>query len=824
MQTGETVRVSTSSNGGESDGDSYIDSISSNGRYILFYSNALNLVPNITSRINQLYLKDMQTGSTTLISKNSAGIPSNGGANYADMSCDGSVIAFSAKTDNLTPEYTTNVADIYLYINNLDGAANRLVNITAAADYASGNPSVSCDGRYIIFGSDARNLLTGRALNQADIYEYEIDTGTLSLISQSSSGQEANANSGGRASVSNDGRYVAFTTQATNLDPRGSQLFSGNGDVYLRDTLLNTTQLVSVTTGGANSGSCYYPAISADGHFIVYASLASNLVSNDTNNVEDVFRFTVPTPTPLSPTSLQAASPTRTPVLNWNSSVDAVSYGIYRDGTKIDSTDNGSYTDNSAPEGTHEYYVTAVNSAGESSPSNTVNVLVDRTAPNITYTQSPAPNDSGWNNTNVTVAYDCNDESSGIQSCSNSTTLSSEGSAQSATGTATDNAGNTSSVTTDNINIDKTAPAVSGATLSSYDVTYGSHNSVAVAASAGDSLSGVIGGEYYVDTDPGHGNGTALDYANNQLLGDADFSSLGTGTHTVYVRAQDAAGNWSDPTSASLTVSYPVPVAPTNLTAVTPSNQKLALSWMAGFDPTTPPAISYNIYRNGALIGTSTTTNFTDNNLSSDGTYTYYVTGVNQYGIESTPSNTVTAVYDTNAPTVIYTVTPAANANGWNNSNVTVAFTCSDELSGIQTCPSSHTFSSDGANQSVTATATDNAGNSKVVTVGSINIDKTPPTVSSVHMSSTVVLSLLPVTITADTADNLSGIVKGEYYIDTDPGQGQATAMTYSNGQLSTSATINLGLGLGTHTLYVRSQDTAGNWSLPVSVSFTYIL
>jgi len=90
-------------------------------------------------------------------------------------------------------------------------------------------------------------------------------------------------------------------------------------------------------------------------------------------------------------------------------------------------------------------------------------------------------------------------------------------------------------------------------------------------------------------------------------------------------------------------------------------------------------------------------------------------------------------------------------------------------------------------------------------------------------LNSTLVTSLAPVTITANTADNLSGVVAGEYYVDTDPGVGKGTPLNYSNGQLSTSATLS-GLSLGNHTLYVRAEDAAGNWSVVASVQFTFVI
>jgi virginiamycin B lyase len=598
-----------------------------------------------------------------------------------------------------------------------------------------------------------------------------------------------------------------------------------------------------------------------------------------------------------APADLNVQSPVQQPLLSWTAVAGADNYNVYRDGLSIGSTTAVSYTDTTPTERMHTYYVTAVNSAGESAPSNSVEVLVDRTAPTITASQNPAANADGWNNSNVAVLFSCDDESSGVSSCSEPVTLGDEGAGQTATGTATDNAGNVAIATTANINIDKTnptitytvtpaansngwnnndvtvtftcadalsgvksctepatistegsaqsaigtatdkagnsttvtvadlnidktAPSVSDVILSNSSVVYGSGLPVAFTATALDTLSGVTAGEYYVDADPGQGNGAAVTYANNELSGNADFSDLSVGNHTLYMRSQDAAGNWSAPASTPFAVSYPTPLAPSNLTAVTPTNQNLSLSWTATFDPATPPAVLYNIYRNDVLIGTSTATSYSDSDLPSDGTYTYYVTAVNQYGVESERSNLLVAVYDTTAPTVIYTLTPAANSAGWNNSNVTATFSCSDNLSGVQTCPSSYLFSNEAASQATTVAAIDNTGNRTDVTVSGINIDKTAPTVSNVTMSSTIVTPATAVNISANANDTLSGIAAGEYYVDSDPGQGLATPLAYSSGTLSASRTFS-GLGLGQHTLYLRAKDAAGNWSTVSSVTFT---
>ncbi len=177
---------------------------------------------------------------------------------------------------------------------------------------------------------------------------------------------------------------------------------------------------------------------------------------------------------------------------------------------------------------------------------------------------------------------------------------------------------------------------------------------------------------------------------------------------------------------------------------------------------------------------------------------------------------------DNTPPSISYTSNPLANNNGWNNTNVTVTFTCNDSQSGVDTCSSPVTFLNEGSGQSAVGTAVDKAGNSATASVSNVNIDKTAPGISSPAISNQLVLFSANVAFSANTSDVLSGVVRGEYYIDTDPGLGLGSPMTYSNGKISASRVIS-GAGLGQHRIFMRSLDKAGNWSLPVSARFTYI-
>ena len=544
-------------------------------------------------------------------------------------------------------------------------------------------------------------------------------------------------------------------------------------------------------------------------HTITYWSVDSSGVIETANSQS----FTIES-VPSAPTNLTATSPTQNPSLSWSAVSGASSYNIYRNNTKIDSTTSTTYTDNNAPEGSDSYYVTAVNGAGESGQSNSVNVLVDRTAPTITYSVSPSPNSAGWNNSPTTITYGCTDNTggSGVASYSSPQTESNDGQ-YTLTGYCTDNAGNTSSVNV-TVNLDQTPPTLGVPTWSTNPVISGNNSTLTVTSS--DSLSGVSNGEYYIgSTDPGQGNGTPMTY--NGSTGSLSASlgtSLTPGTYNVNIRAEDAAGNWSSVTTTTLTVNPSTPAAPTNLTASTPT-QNPVLSWTGS-----TYATSYNIYRNGTKIGSSTNTTYTDSSAP-EGTDSYYVTAVNGAG-ESTSSNTINVLVDRTAPTITYVVSPAPNGAGWNNSSTTVTYSCTDNSggSGVASYTLPQTESIDGQ-YTLTGTCTDKAGNTASVNVP-VNLDQTAPTLGTPSWVANPVAQGSNTTLDVPASDNLSGVVGGEYYIgSTDPGKGNGTSMMFNSSTDNLCASLGSSLTPGTYQVNVRAEDAAGNWSTITTTTLT---
>jgi Tol biopolymer transport system component len=311
--SGEVQLVSTDYTGlVTADGDSAAPRISADGRYVVFDSPATNLDTGIASGgIRQVYLKDMQTGAITLLSRANATTGGNGASSNADISADGRYVVFESAAPDLVSGISLN-APLQIYrigTGTLSGNVQLVsTNDTGVtANGAAAAPRISADGHYVVFDSPATNLDTDVASGGIrQVYLKDMQTGAITLLSR------ANATTGGdnvssSPDISADGRFIAFHSNATDLIGIGNDT-NGARDVFLHDTQTTTTTRVSVTTGGAQvNGASSAPAISADGRYIVFESVAANLVPGDTNGISDVFlrdtQTTLPATTRLSVTT-----------------------------------------------------------------------------------------------------------------------------------------------------------------------------------------------------------------------------------------------------------------------------------------------------------------------------------------------------------------------------------------------------------------------------------------------------------------------------------------------------------------------------------------
>jgi Tol biopolymer transport system component len=227
--------------------------------------------------------------TTTRVSVDATGVQGNLLSNGAALSSDGRYVAFYSDASNLVPNDTNAFRDCFVYDRLTSTIARISVDSTGAqANGPSGGCAISGDGRWVVYHSDASNLVANDTNTVRDAFMYDRLTGTTTRISVDSNGVQGNGISDG-PSVSSDGHYVAFYSDATNLVPNDTNAVR---DVFLRDTQAGTTIRVSVdSTGAQSNGKSEACVISPDGHWILYASDATNLVPGDTNGVRDVFRY-----------------------------------------------------------------------------------------------------------------------------------------------------------------------------------------------------------------------------------------------------------------------------------------------------------------------------------------------------------------------------------------------------------------------------------------------------------------------------------------------------------------------------------------------------
>jgi Tol biopolymer transport system component len=282
-----TQRVSVDSNGVEANNYSLGTAISGDGRYVAFTSNATNLVPGDTNAVLDVFVRDRQTGITEIASVDSNGTPGNGGSDQPAISADGRYVAFVSSASNLAPGDTNGMADVFVH--DRQTGTTELASVSTGGTLENGGsyqPSISADGRYVAFGSVASNLVTGDANGMFDIFVRDRQTGTTELVSVSTGGAQGNSNCF-QPTISADGRYVAFGSYATNLVTGDT---NGAFDAFVHDRQTGSTVRASVGSGGLQANSAVYnPTMSSDGRYVAFSSIADNLVPGDTNTDLDVF-------------------------------------------------------------------------------------------------------------------------------------------------------------------------------------------------------------------------------------------------------------------------------------------------------------------------------------------------------------------------------------------------------------------------------------------------------------------------------------------------------------------------------------------------------
>ena len=287
VSTGTQSRLSVSSSGGQANGPSFRPSISAQGGIVAFDSYATNLVPSDTNGGFDVFVRNRTANTTRRISIGPGGVQANGESTGASVSADGRYVAYESGASNLVADDLNGQVDVFL--RDLGTATTELVSIGLGGEPANGlstTADVSGDGRYVVFTSVATNLVPDDTNGEADVFIRDRATGTTSRLSVDSAGRQGNGQSF-YGSVSDDGRRVSFDSFADNLVTGDT---NGRPDVFVRDGQQATTTRVSVSSSNVQGNQdSVASAISGDGRFVSFTSGASNLVPMDTNGAADIF-------------------------------------------------------------------------------------------------------------------------------------------------------------------------------------------------------------------------------------------------------------------------------------------------------------------------------------------------------------------------------------------------------------------------------------------------------------------------------------------------------------------------------------------------------
>lgn len=285
-----TYRVSVASDGREGVGDSYDPSLSADGRTVIFYSSATNLVANDTNGTLDVFLHDLRTRETERVSVGAGGKQANRYSYPGGISADGRYVGFWSAASNLVPGDTNREPDVFVRDRELGRTERVSVGPRGRqGDKTSYVGALSADGRLVAFHSDATNLVPDDTNKNTDVFVHDRKTKKTRRISVGSGGAQGDNYSVvySHSVFSADGRYVVFESAAENLVPSDTNAAL---DVFVHDRKTATTSRVNIPRdGGQASSNSQQPAISADGRLVSFFSGAPDLLPGDTNQAIDVF-------------------------------------------------------------------------------------------------------------------------------------------------------------------------------------------------------------------------------------------------------------------------------------------------------------------------------------------------------------------------------------------------------------------------------------------------------------------------------------------------------------------------------------------------------
>lgn len=288
VAAGTTERVSVDSAGVEANNSSYQPKITPDGRYVVFMSEATNLVPGDTNGVRDVFVRDRLADITTRISVSSTGAESNDDSfiNGGTVSANGRLILFHSRATNLVAGDTNGFMDVFVH-DRTTGLTTR-VSVTdtgAEANFDCYSADISSNGAHIAFHTSADNIITGDTNNAMDTFIVTRATGAIAYAAQSVAGTQANGDTYGLKFADNGN--IAFTSAATNLI---SDDLNGVTDIFVRDGPgVGPIEMISIGINGQTNNMSFDSWISGNGRFVVYSSAATNIVNNDTNGEQDVF-------------------------------------------------------------------------------------------------------------------------------------------------------------------------------------------------------------------------------------------------------------------------------------------------------------------------------------------------------------------------------------------------------------------------------------------------------------------------------------------------------------------------------------------------------
>jgi len=289
-------RVSFAFDGNETDDDSWVCSISSDGRFVAFVSYATNIVSGDTNEVEDIFIFDRETGINKRVSIASDGSQANDEQSTCTLSSNGRFVVFGSYATNLVPNDTNNAVDVFVY--DREKGITERVSVDSDGTQANGDSyqvAVNFDGRFVAFMSEATNLVANDTNKSSDIFVHDRELRITRRISIAFDGTEADGDSR-LVRLNSNGRYAAFLSFASNLvpnDPNGTI-----GDYFVHDLQNHVTELIveadvqEIGVPGVGTTSIFFPpSISPDGRFVGFTSLSDDMVPGDTNMTRDGFLF-----------------------------------------------------------------------------------------------------------------------------------------------------------------------------------------------------------------------------------------------------------------------------------------------------------------------------------------------------------------------------------------------------------------------------------------------------------------------------------------------------------------------------------------------------